>query len=299
MLKVRTNTTRIGKMLHRNAQTIKQGFGFCGMFPDAEAFVDAAAKEVAAMEAKRRRGRARKANVRQIMALIWVLCRSGMQWRTLSLVSEIQWTTVFYNFQAWSRRGLWRRLAKRLIGEWRQRMGYEDGPSALVVDSRSTKSAPSCGEHGIDGGKKVKGVKLHILVDKFGLPVEMTVSAANVGDRDGLREMLVVVHEEMPTVRDVLGDLSYSGEEIRYEARLAGVSLKTKRCGDKKSGFVPTEVRWVVERTFGWFAQWRRIAVAYERNVSHFVDFAWIAIASIVAARLSRPSKTGYVNDIC
>src|SRR5690242_13767364 len=141
-------------------------------------------------------------------------------------------------------------------------------------------------EHGIDGGKKVKGVKLHILVDKFGLPVEMTVSAANVGDRDGLREMLVVVHEEMPTVRDVLGDLSYSGEEIRYEARLAGVSLKTKRCGDKKSGFVPTEVRWVVERTFGWFAQWRRIAVAYERNVSHFVDFAWIAIASIVAARL-------------
>jgi hypothetical protein len=128
MLKVRTNTTRIGKMLHRNAQTIKQGFGFCGMFPDAEAFVDAAAKEVAAMEAKRRRGRARKANVRQIMALIWVLCRSGMQWRTLSLVSEIQWTTVFYNFQAWSRRGLWRRLAKRLIGEWRQRMGYEDGP---------------------------------------------------------------------------------------------------------------------------------------------------------------------------
>ena len=46
------------------------------------------------------------------MALIWVLCRSGMQWRTLSLVSEIQWTTVFYNFQAWSRRGLWRRLAR-------------------------------------------------------------------------------------------------------------------------------------------------------------------------------------------
>jgi transposase len=156
MLRVQTNTTRIEEMLHRDARTVKQGFEFCGLFPDADAFVDAAAKEVAAMDATRRRGRTRQINVKQVMALIWVLCRSGMQWRTLSLVSEVQWTTVFYNFQAWSRRGLWRRLAKRLIGEWRKRMGQEDGPSALVADSRSIKSAPSCGEHGIDGGKKVK-----------------------------------------------------------------------------------------------------------------------------------------------
>src|SRR5437764_9328871 len=124
MLKVRTNQTRIKEMLHRDAHSVKQGSEFCDMFSDANAFVDAATKEVAAMDAKRRRGRSRKENVRRIMALIWVLCRSGMQWRTLSLVSEVQWTTVFYNFQAWSRRGLWRQLAKRLIGEWRKRMGH-------------------------------------------------------------------------------------------------------------------------------------------------------------------------------
>jgi hypothetical protein len=40
----------------------------------------------------------------------------------------------------------------------------------VVIDSRSCRSAPSCFDRGIDGGKKIKGVKIHVAVDKYGFP---------------------------------------------------------------------------------------------------------------------------------
>ncbi|WP_169789466.1 transposase [Skermanella aerolata] len=44
------------------------------------------------------------------------------------------------------------------------------------MDSRSCRSAPS----GFDGGKKVNGVKVHLGVDKYGIPLAVDVSSANV-----------------------------------------------------------------------------------------------------------------------
>ncbi|SPL88125.1 Mobile element protein [[Actinomadura] parvosata subsp. kistnae] len=41
------------------------------------------------------------------------------------------------------------------------------------------------GLHGYDGGKKVPGVKRHLLVDTLGTVVTAYVSPASVNDRDG------------------------------------------------------------------------------------------------------------------
>lgn len=47
--------------------------------------------------------------------------------------------------------------------------------------------------HGYDGGKKVSGVKRHLLVDTRGPVLVTCVSPAGVGDRDG-----AVVLKEVP-----------------------------------------------------------------------------------------------------
>ncbi|MFD4998676.1 transposase [Streptomyces buecherae] len=42
------------------------------------------------------------------------------------------------------------------------------------------------GQHGYDGGKKVSGIKRHLLVDTRGTVLVTCVSTANVGDRDSV-----------------------------------------------------------------------------------------------------------------
>jgi hypothetical protein len=55
---------------------------------------------------------------------------------------------------------LWRRMLDRLRRTWRRACGDSPEPSAVVIDSRSCRSAPSCFNRGIDGGKKIRGVKI-------------------------------------------------------------------------------------------------------------------------------------------
>ena len=52
----------------------------------------------------------------------------------------------------------------------------------MVIESRSCRSGPSCFDRGIDGGKKIRGVKIHVAVDKYGIPLAIDVSPANRHD---------------------------------------------------------------------------------------------------------------------
>ena len=94
-----------------------------------------------------------------------------MQWRAIGLLSGIPFSTLFTLFSRWTRLGLWRRLLDRLRRTWRLARGDTAEPTAVVIDSRSHRSAPSCFTRGFDGGKQVRGVKVHLGVEKYGIPL--------------------------------------------------------------------------------------------------------------------------------
>jgi hypothetical protein len=90
-----------------------------------------------------------------------------------------------------------------LILTWRQVCGDKPVPSAVIIDSplslstsgqlageRSCQSAPSCFARGFDGGKKIKGIKIHLAVDKYGFPLASDVSPVNVHDSRGIVPLL-------------------------------------------------------------------------------------------------------------
>jgi hypothetical protein len=101
--------------------------------------------------------------------------------------------TLYGLFARWTRLGLWRRLLDRLRRDWRRACGDSPELSGVVIDSRSCCSAPSCFDRGVDGGKKTRGVKIHVAVDKYGIPLAIDVSPANRHDtrrhRAGLRAL--------------------------------------------------------------------------------------------------------------
>lgn len=62
----------------------------------------------------------------------------------------------------------------------REKRECNAGSAFLIVDAQSVKNTDTAGQKGYDAGKKVSGIKRHIVVDTQGLPhaVAATTSKA-------------------------------------------------------------------------------------------------------------------------
>jgi len=177
-------------------------------------------------------------------------------------------------------------LLDRLRRCWRQACGDAPEPSAVVIDSRSCRSAPSCCERGIDGGKKIRGVKIHVAVDKYGIPLAIDISPANRHDTKGI----------VPVLRTLaaggfdgaaLGDLGYRGERLAEAGQALGINVAAIARG-RDGRFVPAGICWVVERSFAWLSRYRRLNIIFERSKEHLIAFIAIAFISILSRRMRR-----------
>ena len=209
-----------------------------------------------------------------------------MQWRAIGQLCDIPFGTLYGLFARWTRLGLWRRLLNRLRRTWRRACGDAPEPSAVVIDSRSCSSAPSCFDRGIDGGKKIRGVKIHLAVDKYGVPLAIDVSPANRHDTKGI----------VPVLRELadggfqssaLGDLGYRGDRRAQAGEKFGITVEAIARG-RDGQFVPAGICWVVERSLAWVSRYRRLNTIFQRSKDHLVAFVAIAFISILGRRLKR-----------
>ena len=219
-------------------------------FPDIEAFVDEVLAELAAMAADGTRPTRTGpkpplagAALRKATMAIWCVAFCGMQWRAIGQLCDIPFNTLYTLFARWTRLGLWRRLLDRLRRAWRLACGDTADPSTVVIDSRSCRSAPSCFTRGIDGGKKIRGVKIQVAVDKHGIPLAIDVAPANTHDTKGI----------VPVLRELAGqgfrgpalsDLGYRGKRLaRLPRRSASPSSRSPAAGMENS-FQPEFAGW-------------------------------------------------------
>ena len=67
---------------------------------------------------------------------------------------------------------------------------------------------------GFDAGKKIKGIKRHILIDTLGFVLAVVIQNASVQDRDGSISVIEIMKESWNNVTKIFADGGYSGKLI-------------------------------------------------------------------------------------
>ena len=162
----------------------------------------------------------------------------------------------------------------------------------------------------------MRGRTRHLLVDTEGLVIKVKVHSAKVPDQDGLRLLLESARTELSRLKHLWLDAGYEGGGKRWVEETLGLSVEVVRKPPKPTpekvakmwaeewakegkmivwqrfmpprGFKVLPRRWVVERTFAWLGQNRRMSKDYERLCATGEAFVYAAMTRLMVRRLAR-----------
>ncbi|MFE5549977.1 IS5 family transposase [Streptomyces sp. NPDC056534] len=234
-------------------------------------------------------GRPEKWPRRDIVDAIRYIVDNGAKWRALP-ADFPPWETVDGFFSRWNRAGVVAWIREQLRRRIRTALGRSPHPVTLIVDSQSVKAASTVGKktRGYDAGKKINGRKRHIAVDTIGLPVMITVTPADMTDRDAARELLWRLRLTQPQITQVWADSAYAGQLVNWADDHLWLTLRTVSRPKGSKGFIVLPRRWKVERTPGWVMNARRNARDYERLPQHSEAHLNWTLITVMTRRLTR-----------
>ena len=163
---------------------------------------------------------------------------------------------------------------------------------------------------GTMGGKKIQGRKRHLLVDTQGLVLSVKVLAADLGDRDGGKVLLLPLVGKLPRLQVIWADSGYNGTPFeQWVKECLGVRLEIVNhpwtgikgtyapIGEKvdwdkiiPKGFHILPRRWIIERTNAWITHHRRLSRDFEGTFTSSESFIYLALSRLMLRRLARGS---------
>jgi putative transposase len=168
--------------------------------------------------------------------------------------------------------------------------------------------------------KKIKGLKIHILVDTQGFLLKVIVHPANIPDCSGGKLVLKDILKDYERLKVIFADGGYQGlpdwisvdskgklkAEIVKRLNVAKlepddplqpmliedepVIEKPVKMNNNDGKFPILKWRWIVERTLSWLSKSRRLSKIYERLTSSVKAFCNIAMSRIMLRRLTTGS---------
>lgn len=208
---------------------------------------------------------------RKILTGILFVLKTGIAWDDLP--AELGCgcgKTCRYYLRLWHQAGVWRQLHALLLAELNANDRI-DWSRALIDASfaKAPEGGAATGPNPTDRGKS--GSKHHVLTDAHGIPLNATLTAANVNE---VSEVLHVLTDK-PAVGGkpgpkrelpdrLQGDRAYDSEPLRTVLRWLGITpVLAKRYTEHGSGL--GKFRWYVERTISWLHSLGRLRRRLDR----------------------------------
>ena len=159
-----------------------------------------------------------------------------------------------------------------------------------MVDARSVQGASTVtgDTRGYDAGKKISGRKTFGIVDTLGLLLAVFVVPAGCSDNIGGIAAIDDAAPKSSRLTTLWTDSGFKRTFIDYCATAHDITVKVvNRTVTHQFQALPR--RWVVERTWAWLVNHRRLRIDYERDPIVTAGFVWAAHARLLLRRLTTP----------
>src|ERR1700730_5975291 len=162
-------------------------------------------------------------------------------------------------------------------------------PAPAASTARLPRQREPAARGGMTQEKKINGVKRHILVDTLGLILAVVVHPANIQDRDGAKLVFekAKLKGTWPRMLRVCADGGYAGKLIEWVFAFCQWVLEIVKRNDDVKGFKLLPKRWVVERTFSWLSNYRRLSKPYDYWTETGEAMIQVAMIHVMLRRLT------------
>lgn len=228
----------------------------------------------------------RPVDARRCLTGIVFVLKTGIQWEELPAEMGVSGMTCWRRLRDWQAAGVWARLHEVLLA--RLRDAHRIDWARAVVDSSSVRAV-----HGGEGtgpspvDRRKAGSKHHLITDARGIPLAAHLTGANRHDSTQLRALVQAV----PPVRGkrgrprrrpraLLADRGYDAEPHRRWLRALRIRPHIARRRTPHGSGLGKQ-RWVVERSFAWLHQMRRLRTRFERRADIHQAFLTLGCALV------------------
>ncbi|MFD5875866.1 IS5 family transposase [Streptomyces sp. NPDC060322] len=231
----------------------------------------------------------RRTDDRTALAGILFVLRTGAAWRDVPRQEMgCSGVTAWRRLRDWTEAGVWLRLHAAILAELRK-------SGLLEIDDfdidgshvRSLKGGAHTGPSPVDRGRP--GSKHHIVVDRKGTPLAVSLTS---GNRHDVTQLI----DAIPRIRGLRGrprhrpqrlyaDRGYDFDKYRRLLRRRGIAPRiARRSAPHGSGL--GKIRWVVERTFAWLHQFKRLRIRYEMRADLHLGLLLLACGIVCLRHL-------------
>lgn len=235
-------------------------------------------RQAAKLAAPSQRGRRRSLEDVEALQCIFKVLRTGMQWREVN--SSVDHTTVFRRMHLWAAQGVFDAAYADILTVYKRLTP----PKYYCVDSSYVKNrfGRSCvGKNHTDRGRKA--MKLSTLVDHKGIPHGICCHPGNRPDVVLLEDTLSSVLVDLDGL-ELFADRGYDSRRNRRLCREKNLRDRIFR-RRQKTVRRSNAKRIVVEHTFAWLDQFRRLLQFYEHDAATYRAFVLIALGHLVGRR--------------
>lgn len=246
---------------------------------------------------KSKSGRKNKLPVDDYLSVIGYVLKTGIQWYNLR--ESLHYTTYHKKFIKWNKHNIFQNAFYLLVKLMKLKNILDnDELKNLFVDCsmiKNVKGVDLIGSNHYDRYRN--GSKVSVIVTRNGYPLGIKISGSNRHDSNMVIDNLNDIKIKIIGSR-LIGDKGYISKKLKKQLKdkrqiiLVHPYRKNQKLKLTSSNIKLLKKRHIVENTFSWLQNFKKLKMRYDIDSSNFIQFYYLGLIEMVINKLKNKNIT-------